>query len=534
MSATGRKARAAEPLTSIDDTATTEALVVDRVANDEETATRQFVTFVIGSEMFAVDVAPVQEIIRVPSMVRVPLAPSTLDGLANLRGRVLPIVSLRRVFGFDERPHDDATRALVIDLGQPLGFVVDRVVSVVSVEPNQIEGVGSIEATVDTTMLAGILKDVCGHDVTMVLNFGDLIAREFASASVRTAREASRATETTDDPDKTDDDLLQSDELQLVSFNIADQEYAIAIENVQEIVQVPAHIVLVPNSAPHVLGVMTLRERVLPLVALRRIFGLPAQGVDERSRVVVLAVGDTFVGVVTDSVNEVLRVARSTVDPMPSLLADTSRKGEISQLCQLDGGKRIVSIIDAEKLFDLSSLQEALLAPASVSARADSAGSTLEQPDDDDEQVVVFRLDREEFGVPIGSVQEIVRLPDELTRVPKTPDFVEGIINLRGSVLPVIDLRLRLGLDRAERSDRQRVMVFLLDGARTGFVVDSVAEVLRIAHSSIAATPRLSGGNSELLARTANLPGVNRMVQLLAPDHLLDGHDMTALSKLAA
>ena len=88
--------------------------------------TRQFVTFIAGGEVFAVDMAPVQEIIRLPEVVRVPLAPASLDGLANLRGKVLPIISLRRMFGFPEQEHDDASRAVVVDVGQPLGFVIGR------------------------------------------------------------------------------------------------------------------------------------------------------------------------------------------------------------------------------------------------------------------------------------------------------------------------------------------------------------------------------------------------------------------------
>lgn len=83
----------------------------------------QFVTFSVAGEMFAVPMGPVQEIIRVPEVARLPLAPASLDGLANLRGRVLPIVNLRRLFGCEQRTNDDATRALVIQLGQPLGFV---------------------------------------------------------------------------------------------------------------------------------------------------------------------------------------------------------------------------------------------------------------------------------------------------------------------------------------------------------------------------------------------------------------------------
>ncbi len=75
---------------------------------------RQFVTFFVGDEVFAVPMAPVREIIRVPDVVRVPLSPAGLEGLANLRGLVLPVISLRRIFHFPERAHDDATRALVI------------------------------------------------------------------------------------------------------------------------------------------------------------------------------------------------------------------------------------------------------------------------------------------------------------------------------------------------------------------------------------------------------------------------------------
>ncbi|MEY2667359.1 MAG: hypothetical protein RLZZ384_1530, partial [Pseudomonadota bacterium] len=128
----------------------------------QESNVQQFVTFYAGGETFAVDMAPVQEIIRVPTVVRVPLVPDTLEGLANLRGKVLPIISLRRVFGFPDQEYNDATRAIVIDLGQPLGFVVDHVASVVGVELSKVQDVSSIGGVVNTEFLAGLLKEVGG------------------------------------------------------------------------------------------------------------------------------------------------------------------------------------------------------------------------------------------------------------------------------------------------------------------------------------------------------------------------------------
>jgi purine-binding chemotaxis protein CheW len=264
-------------------------------------------------------------------------------------------------------------------------------------------------------------------------------------------------------------------------------------------------------------------------------FALPPQNADEHSRIVVVALGAASVGIVMDSVNEVLRVAKASVDAMPGLLAREGELNEISEICRLDGGKRLVSIISARNLFSHSAIKEALTSVDSLDqdkGRKEVAAD--DEATDDDEQVVVFRLDKEEFGVPIESVQEIVRVPEALTHVPKAPPFVEGVINLRGAVLPVIDLRRRLGLPAVERSDRQRVMVFLIEGMRTGFIVDSVAEVLKIHKSAIEAAPRWSSEQGKLLARMANLEKQKRMVQLIAPAHLVADGEAVDLAKMAA
>jgi len=493
----------------------------------------QFVTFVVGEEVFAVDLAPVQEIIRVPEVVAVPMAPSSLDGLANLRGKILPIISLRRIFGFEERPYDDSTRAVVIDLGQPLGFVVDRVASVVSVDRGHIESPGAIESTVNTELLSGLLKDVGGHKMIMVLDFGRLIANEFVEVPKVATGEAARplaGERTAGIPDAI------SAELQFVSFEVAQQEYAIVIEDVQEIVQIPKDIVHVPHAKSHVLGVMTLRNRLLPLVSLRRMFGLPDREADEESRIVVVSNGGVAVGVVMDSVNQVLRVARSAVDRMPPLLAQDGNMSDIEEICRLDDGKRMVSIISVKNMFRNSEMQAAInkVDAMTLEHDADAAKSPADAAGDDEEQVVVFRLGKEEFAVPIESVQEIVRLPDEMTKVPKAASAVEGVINLRGAVLPVIDLRRRLGLAAVERSDRQRIVVLVIEGVRTGFIVDSVAEVLKVPRAAIEQAPRLSGDQSQVLARMANLEKQKRMVQLIDPLHLIERQDRAALAELAA
>ena len=197
----------------------------------------QFVTFAVAGEMFAVPMAPVQEIIRVPAVAHLPLAPRTLDGLANLRGRVLPIINLRRLFGCEERENDDATRALVINIGQALGFVVDRVASVVTIEPGEIESADSIQTVVNADYLTGVIKRARadgGHDMLLSIDFARLIEGQFSGigavgSSDRAASNAALGAQALADADE---EHTSNDELRLVSFAVADQEYALDIAKV--------------------------------------------------------------------------------------------------------------------------------------------------------------------------------------------------------------------------------------------------------------------------------------------------------------
>jgi purine-binding chemotaxis protein CheW len=513
---------------------------------DPTASDRQFVTFNVAGEMFAVPMAPVQEIIRVPDVARMPLAPPALDGLSNLRGRVLPIVNLRRLFNTDERVHDDSTRALVINLGQPLGFVVDRVASVVSIEPGEIEPASAIQSIVQADYLTGVINRASpdgSRQLMLVLDFERLVNEQFST--VRQSLGVSAGSLAAEGLQNVAVQVA-ADELRLVSFTVEGQEYAIDIAAVQEIVQVPETITAVPNTPHHVLGLISLRQRLLPLVSLRSLFGLPGVASDEHQRIVVVGLpGGGQVGLVTDTVKEVLSVPRSQADAMPGVLARDTQMQEFESICRLEDGKRLVSIIATDKLLGMQALRDAVNATAGLDAERlidsseDAAMSShrthsnAEATTDDDAQVVIFRLGAEEFGVPIMSVQEIVRVPEVLTKVPKTPRFVEGVINLRGTVLPVIDQRSRLGMDSIERNDRQRIMVYTLAGQRTGFIVDSVAEVLRISRKHIEPAPDLSDEQGRLITQVAKLDGDRRLVMLIDPSQLLGAREVSAMARMS-
>jgi purine-binding chemotaxis protein CheW len=114
---------------------------------------------------------------------------------------------------------------------------------------------------------------------------------------------------------------------------------------------------------------------------------------------------------------------------------------------------------------------------------------------DDLEQMVTFNLGQEEFGVNILQVQEINRMV-EITQVPQTEQYVKGIINLRGKVIPIIDLRKKFGMPEKEYDNHTRIVVVDVTGETVGLVVDGVSEVLRVPAGSLEDAPRLISGES--------------------------------------
>ena len=145
-------------------------------------------------------------------------------------------------------------------------------------------------------------------------------------------------------------------------------------------------------------------------------------------------------------------------------------------------------------------------------------------------QVVSFSLDREEFGVDILKVQEIVKLK-KIARVPQSPEFVEGVINLRGDVIPVIDLRKKFGLPPVEHCDQTRIIVFNIQDKMLGVLVDRVQKVLRIPEDQIDAPPDVGAGS-----RHAFITGIGKLgedlITLVDIETMLNGQELYDLKDI--
>jgi purine-binding chemotaxis protein CheW len=142
-------------------------------------------------------------------------------------------------------------------------------------------------------------------------------------------------------------------------------------------------------------------------------------------------------------------------------------------------------------------------------------------------QLVTFRLGGEEFGLDVFAVHEILRW-QEVTPVPKAPEFVEGVIDVRGTLVPVVDLRKRFELANAATDDDTRIVLVDFAGERLGLVVDSVTEVLRVPETSVAPPPRyFKGLAAEFLRGIVRLE--QRLVVLVDMERILSTQERIAL-----
>ena len=448
----------------------------------------------VAGEALALPAAAVREVLRPAPLTRVPQAPPSLLGLSNLRGAVLPVLSLARLTDRAETPPSPASRVVVMEGGAPFGLLVERV-----------GGLSQGGQPVDLPAL-------------LARDFGARRDDNRAAPALAPEEGASEAAET----------------VALLAFALAGQDYALPLDGVAAVARLPEGISAIPGTDGPMLGILPFRGGVLPLVSPHVLLGLPAAAATARSRLLVIRLGAIRVGLVVDALRAILRVPDSALDPVPPVLTRGRGEARVEAIARLEGGRRLVSVLSPVRLFDEATTTR-LLAGAAQERAAPAASSGAA------ERFVILRLGTAHFGLPVLAVEEVVRRPATLVRIPRAPDSVLGAMNLRGAALPVIDPRRSLGAAKDGRAGPGgRVVVVRVDGLRAGFVVDAVPEVLAVAPADLVPAPEMALGGrmaqdgAALFDRVSRVERDGRMILLIDPRALLDRAGRDLLASIAA
>ncbi len=453
----------------------------------------QLVTFLLDSVEFGLDIDRVQEITTRTEITPVPGAPKFVLGVINLRGQIIPVLDSRQRFHLAHAEPTARTRIMVLDLaGEPTGFQVDAVAEVVKLDDFALKATPPLVAGVRSEYLAGMVtagsRLITLIDLDKILDSSEFFHRQLLSQETgRTLGFSSHGQEVEE----------ESDELPFVTFSLGRESFGVALANVEEIVDLPM-VTKIPDAPEYVMGVICIRDQVLPLLDFTRLLRVEGTSDDApKEMVILLSFENARLGMVVDGIQEIIRIRDEDILPAPHTLSEPEK-------AHLDGvvirSDRMVSLIRVMQILDREDHQRLATMSGSIAST-----KTAEQLERHDLPIVVFRLGEESFGLRLHEVREIIMV-GQITPVPRAPDFVEGVLNLRGEVMPVLDLRTRFGIDRTNRTALSRILITPIGGVFTGLVVDSVQEVGSVDQRKLEDPPRVTtvGANAyiEKVARS--------------------------------
>ncbi|KRB49224.1 chemotaxis protein [Rhizobium sp. Root708] len=441
---------------------------------------RRRLVFKVGQRQHEIDADRVLEVVRIGHITRVPNGPAALIGIANLRGRPMPILSMGRLISGDEVASPSDGKVIVYDQGGAVGLLVDDVLKL--------------------------------SDETTAIPLDGLDG--LVDAAFKTARRTPLgrvASEVRDRSSRTNVTLRP-----FLTFRVAEQLCGLPLERVREIAMMQDAVAVLANGQESVIGLISLRGSVRPLISLASLMGLESNRSTAETRIVVVEHGGDLIGLVVGEMDVILRLPEQDIDTVPAILQRGRGDAQIAAIGRVAEGGRLISILSPEKLFGHDEV-------AKVIEEKTGAVPMETAPDADDavEHFLIFQLGEETYGLPIVSVDEVIRVPTDVTRMPGAPSFVAGVINLRGRAIPLIDQRSRFDSPVSTQISAARAIVVTIGRLQAGFVVDAVSEIKALPASALSAAPEFSSDQTDVFDRIAHIEADGRMVLLVDPQELL-------------
>ncbi|MDQ0395529.1 chemotaxis protein CheW [Labrys monachus] len=483
---------------------------------------RRFLTFRSERRLYALPAEDVLEVMQTPDVARVPRAPPFLLGIANLRGMATPLASLSGLLGRQVPPPASSSRAIVLNIGQRVAIVVDGLSALVSIEPDQLESAGAAWAGERGEAVSGAFRWSGHADIVRILDIRALLAAAFVR---RAAAERPRGRLHAELPAALAPDAPSW--TRYVVFETGGQEYALDVAAVREIVPAPEVLAAMPESEDVVMGLTAYRGGILPLLSMAGLLGFrSAARPDAGSRILVVGIRGTLAGLAVDKARAILDADPTLVEPLPAMLAARSGgETRIKAVYRDEAGTRLVSIVAVDTLFREDIMQR-LSAPGRPAAQGETGGS---EASPGQSTILVFRLGDEEYGLPISCIEEVAPVPTRISRLPRAPDFLDGVTSHRGEVLPVIDQRRRFDMPAGASLPSRRLVVLRSGGHRAGLIVDGVSEVLRTSEGAIQPPPELTGEATRYVEGVVDTGERGRLVLLLNPAELLSVSERSEL-----
>ena len=470
----------------------------------------KYLKFFLDDTCFSIKIEQVEEILHLPQITKVPLSEDFVIGISNLRGVIVPIIDLKKRIKGDFINVSELSRIIVTNIeGEKTGLLIESISAIEEVEEEKITSSEKFEG-ISSKYLEGIYESTSGKLV------GIVNLKEVLSFDLRKSRELGSERRVSEELGEKEEAMVEKYGKKILTFRVGFQLFAIDIEFSREIIEKPS-IEAIPSKSKDIIGVFNLRDEIIPVLDLKRkleIEEVANYGEEHIDKIIIFTYYGNIIGLLVDEVEEVVDPLKSEILAVPNTFDEASKK-YVKAIYNSEEGKEIIFILDEKSLLSEEEIEDI----SSVRGELDENSVLMER---EEKKIAVFKLSDEEFGISIESINEINRLP-QITPVPKSSSFIEGIINLRGEIIPVINLRERLGFERKEFDEFERVIIVEIDGQKTGFIVDRVTEIKSIDKDNFKEVPKFlkTTVEREVIESIVNIEKESRIITIIAVNNIL-------------
>lgn len=427
----------------------------------------KYITFRVDTELFGVHIDVVQQIISPPTIAHIPRTPEYFLGILNLRGDMISAIDLRILFQLPKiSPNSDQRIAIMDFHNSRLGVLVDIIEGVVNVDLGQVRPIPPLLDPKMTEYLIGSFQ--VNEQTTMLLLDQELLIdpKDFE------CQEISHQDRTSTD---SGDLIAIENELVLLGFELLGEQYVLEVKDVDEIIQLPS-ITQVPRASHIIEGVFNLRNEIIPIIRLTRRLGLPDTEITKDANVLVVNLAGVKLGIIVGTIQEVLRIRESEIKPLPNNVT-----GELAEHLEgiiqneSNGQHTIQSVLLLDRLFSAEELQRI----ADFQAKEMQAFH-VEENGEEILLLLRFKIAGDLYALRVLQVHQIINLLDALP-VPQAPSYVQGIINVRGEIITVLDIPRLLNSPNPLDTKQAKIIIVETKERKVGFLVE---EIVGIAHLS--------------------------------------------------
>jgi purine-binding chemotaxis protein CheW len=412
-----------------------------------------------NGNLFGINTDTIEHILRVLDITPLPFAPKEVRGFCSVEGSILTVLDLSLLL-LEDTPIDetvDSARLISASINdRRYSILLEEVINNVGVDQNEIEYIAEEDFKRDGVVAAYKYNG----DIIQVLDLARLVSN--IKALTFQKREFSDKYE-----EGNKKELLESKTNRYFLFMMGNEQYAIDVNRIREVITVPDTFTNIADSGPETLGMITLREEIVVIIDLRYIYELPIKKGPE-NRIIIVQLGHKIVGLYIDSIVDIADFADTDIDMMP----ENFRDDKISGIAHKDNG--LISLVNVDAIATLLNHVSGIEGMTEDEVGEESVAVERENFT----EIVSFYLDGKCYALQTHEVVEIIDA-FEITSVSDMPESVQGITNIRGKVIPVVSLYDKLDLKRSESSGK-RMLVCQYEGDDIGLLVDEVKDVSNI------------------------------------------------------